>query len=70
MEIKEEFKGRPYVVSYDRKHCGEWLSATELVWAYSAADARCQVELSIEGRTPKDSPFRVTKIKPAACLGS
>ncbi len=70
MDMKEEFKARPYLVSYNHTVCGECARETDMVWAYNAADARYQVELSKEGTIPKDTTFRVTEIKPAACLGS
>jgi hypothetical protein len=55
-----------YVVTFyqEDKRSGGCFPVTREELAYSAQDARAQVELSFEGVSPPDPYFRVLKIEP------
>lgn len=70
METKEEFKARRYRVSWHYEKPGDWVTTTNVVWAYTAADAQVQVELLMKRCSPLGSCSCVTKIEPADCVES
>lgn len=58
---------RPYLVTFyaeSEKTSGLCVPRTLEEWAYTAQDARLQVEIQFEGREPRDPYFRVIKIEP------
>jgi hypothetical protein len=52
------------VFFYQEGPGGGCMEETREVLAYSAQDARLQVEITFEGRSPGDRYFRVTRIEP------
>lgn len=63
----EDLKARRYRVHYF-VDCGGCVSVSQVIFAYNAADARYQIELSMEGQEPKDPCFRVVRIEPGDCV--
>lgn len=59
-------EARLYLVSFYRENTGTGGAVVDKreEWAFSAQDARYQVELSFEGSFPSDRYFRVVKIEP------
>lgn len=57
---------RPYIVTFyaAQERGGPCITKTVEEWAYTAQDARLQIEIQFEGTTPPDPYFRVIKIEP------